>query len=132
MHIGVCTLPNQSSIFANAGFNFIELHVQRDLIPLDGDEAFQTAISAIQSSVLPCPVANCFIPGSHKITGSDADFDLLESYVTVAVTRAYLAGIDTIVFGSGGPAIYTIEDKKGKSGRTIEWLCPAPLSEEQT
>ena len=37
-----------------------------------------------------------------------------------------------IVFGSGGPAIYTIEDKKGKSGRTIEWLCPAPLTEEQT
>jgi len=37
-----------------------------------------------------------------------------------------------IVFGTGGPAIYTIEDKKGKSGRTIEWLCPAPLTEEQT
>ena len=37
-----------------------------------------------------------------------------------------------MVFGSGGPAIYTIEDKKGKSGRTIEWLCPAPLTEEQT
>ena len=37
-----------------------------------------------------------------------------------------------IVFGSGGPPIYTIEDKKGKSGRTIEWLCPAPLTEEQT
>ena len=37
-----------------------------------------------------------------------------------------------IVFGTGGPAIYTIEDKKGKSGRTIEWLCLAPLTEEQT
>ena len=37
-----------------------------------------------------------------------------------------------ILFGAGGPAIYTIEDKKGKSGRTIEWRCPAPLTEEQT
>jgi D-alanine-D-alanine ligase len=37
-----------------------------------------------------------------------------------------------IVFGTRGPAIYTIEDKRGKSGRTIEWRCPAPLTEEQT
>ncbi len=36
-----------------------------------------------------------------------------------------------IVFGGGGPAIYTIEDKLGKSGRTLQWLCPAPLTEEQ-
>lgn len=34
-----------------------------------------------------------------------------------------------IVFGEGGPNIYTIEDKKGKSGREIQWLCPAPLDE---
>ncbi|MGB2906390.1 MAG: ATP-grasp domain-containing protein [Candidatus Aminicenantaceae bacterium] len=37
-----------------------------------------------------------------------------------------------IVFGEEGPDIYTIEDKKGKSGRTIDWLCPAPLGEELT
>jgi D-alanine-D-alanine ligase len=37
-----------------------------------------------------------------------------------------------IVFGDSGPAIYTIEDKRGKSGRKLQTLCPAPLSEEQT
>lgn len=37
-----------------------------------------------------------------------------------------------IVFGKGGPAIYTIEDKKGKSGRTIDWICPAPIGEKLT
>ncbi len=37
-----------------------------------------------------------------------------------------------IVFGAEGPAIYTIEDKKGKSGRKIDWLCPAPIGEELT
>jgi D-alanine-D-alanine ligase len=37
-----------------------------------------------------------------------------------------------IVFGEGGPAIYTIEDKRGKSGRTIDWICPAPLEEKLT
>lgn len=35
-----------------------------------------------------------------------------------------------IVFGEGGPAIYTIEDKRGKSGRSIDWLCPAPIGED--
>lgn len=37
-----------------------------------------------------------------------------------------------IVFGKGGPEIYTIEDKKGKSGRTIDWICPAPIGEKLT
>jgi D-alanine-D-alanine ligase len=37
-----------------------------------------------------------------------------------------------IVFGDSGPAIYTIEDKRGRSGRKLQTLCPAPLSAEQT
>jgi D-alanine-D-alanine ligase len=37
-----------------------------------------------------------------------------------------------IAFGGGGPAIYTIEDKLGNSGRTLQWLCPAPLTKEQS
>ncbi|MFC1888222.1 ATP-grasp domain-containing protein [Thermodesulfobacteriota bacterium] len=37
-----------------------------------------------------------------------------------------------IIFGKGGPQIYTIKDKKGTSGREIEWLCPAPLGDELT
>lgn len=37
-----------------------------------------------------------------------------------------------IVFGKSGPPIYTIKDKKGESGREIQWLCPAPIGEELT
>lgn len=37
-----------------------------------------------------------------------------------------------IVFGSQGLQIYTIEDKKGQSGREIEWRCPAPLGDAIT
>ena len=33
-------------------------------------------------------------------------------------------------FGADGPQIYTYEDKTGRSGRTIEPLCPAPISAE--
>lgn len=35
-----------------------------------------------------------------------------------------------IIFGKGGPSIYTIEDKKGVSGREIQWACPAPIGNE--
>ena len=35
-------------------------------------------------------------------------------------------------FGTDGPQIYTYEDKTGRSGRTIEPICPAPISDELT
>jgi D-alanine-D-alanine ligase len=34
-----------------------------------------------------------------------------------------------IDFGKKGPAIYTLEDKRGTSGREVRHLCPAPVSE---
>jgi D-alanine-D-alanine ligase len=37
-----------------------------------------------------------------------------------------------IIFGKGGPDIYTIEDKRGHSGRKIDWICPAPIGEKLT
>jgi len=37
-----------------------------------------------------------------------------------------------IIFGEPGVRIYTIEDKKGTSGRQIDWMCPAPIGEELT
>ncbi len=35
-------------------------------------------------------------------------------------------------FGTEGPAIYTYEDKTGRSGRQISPICPAPIGEELT
>ena len=35
-----------------------------------------------------------------------------------------------IVISGEGPNIYTIEDKRGKSGRTVDWLCPAPIGKK--
>lgn len=37
-----------------------------------------------------------------------------------------------LVFGEGGPSVYTYEDKVGKSGREVRPVCPAPVSEETT
>ncbi|MHC5112186.1 MAG: ATP-grasp domain-containing protein [Planctomycetota bacterium] len=35
-----------------------------------------------------------------------------------------------LLFGSGGPSIYTFEDKTGQSGRTISHRCPADIGDE--
>ncbi len=35
-----------------------------------------------------------------------------------------------LIFDASGPAIYTYEDKTGRSGRSISHACPAPIGEE--
>lgn len=102
MKLGVCTTLGNSSIIKNVGYDFVELHVQRDLVTLEDDTIYATALDALQSSSLPCPVANCFIPGHLKLTGRGVDYKILENYVETTLKRAKMAGMDTIVFGSGG------------------------------
>ncbi len=36
-----------------------------------------------------------------------------------------------LIFGEGGPPIYTIDDKRRRSDREIDYLCPAPITEKQ-
>ena len=102
MELGVCADPKFGSALADAGFTFIELHVQNNLKTMEDETAFEAEWARIQTSPLPAPVANCFVPGSLKITGPEADPAQLQAYVEVALSRAARAGMDTIVFGSGG------------------------------
>jgi sugar phosphate isomerase/epimerase len=119
MKIGVCASPEKATGFLEAGFEFVELHVQQHLKTMEDNEAFANALSAIKASVLPCCVANCFVPGSLKITGENVDFGALERYVTTALTRAHVAGIDTIVFGSGGARQIPDGFDRGKAWRQL-------------
>lgn len=102
MEYGVCTTPDSAGVLAAAGFDFVELHVQRDLKTLDGEDAFLPALDAIRGMPLSAPVANCFVPSQLKITGPDVDRELLRAYAETAFERAARAGLDVIVFGSGG------------------------------
>lgn len=102
MKLGLCAGPDFGPVAAAAGFDFVELHVQNHLKTLEDEAAFAPMLAEILASPVPYPVANCFVPGSFKITGPDVNMTALEQYVTVAFERAERAGIDTIVFGSGG------------------------------
>jgi sugar phosphate isomerase/epimerase len=102
MKLGVCADPQYGAALADAGFEFLELHVQNHLKTLEDETAFEAERARIQGTPIRALAANCFVPGSLKITGSDVNMGKLEEYVDIALSRAERAGIETIVFGSGG------------------------------
>jgi len=102
MKYGVCAPIESASILAAAGYDLIELHVQRDLKTTEGEDAFAPMLANIREAAVPAMAANCFVPGDLKITGPAVDPDALEAYASTAFERAARAGIETIVFGSGG------------------------------
>ena len=102
MQFGVCGDMKMASIAACAGFDYAEWSVPDLLKPQEPEEAFQASLEAIRAAALPYPVSNGFVPGELKITGPDADLAVLETYVATAMARAERAGVEVIVFGSGG------------------------------
>lgn len=102
MKYGVCTGLENAHVFESAGYDFIELNVQVHLMPEKSDDDFADVLESIKKSPLPCLCANGFIPAHLKITGPNVQPDALSKYVDTACRRASEAGIEKIVFGSGG------------------------------
>ena len=102
MEFGVCGQPDIASVLGEVGYDFVEVHVQRDLKTDGTAEEFQPLLDQLRVAAVPVTAANCFVPGDLKITGPNVDMDALTRYVQTAFDRASQAGIDTIVFGSGG------------------------------
>lgn len=102
MKFGVCCAPGSAAAAAKAGFDFIEGAVGGFLKPREPQAAFQAALDEVRAAPLPCPVVNCFVPGDLKITGPAVNLPALRDYVTTVFERAEQAGVEVIVFGSGG------------------------------
>lgn len=102
MRFGVCGDVSLAAAAARASYDFAEWSVHALLRPRESDDAFRASLDALPAAGLPYPVANCFVPGDLKITGPEVDNAALESYVTTAMRRAERAGVQVIVFGSGG------------------------------
>jgi sugar phosphate isomerase/epimerase len=100
--IGVCTSVKNAEVLRKAGASFIEEGVRWFLVPHKPDSAFAPNLEAARACPLPVQAANCFLPGSLKSVGPDADHGAVLSYSETAFKRAKQVGIDTIVFGSSG------------------------------
>lgn len=101
MRFGACTSFADAPLFAEAGFDFLELNVQLFLQGGEPDSAYATEWKKAQACPLPAQAANCLVPGNLKVTGPQADPEKLASYMAVVCRRAEQAGIRTLVFGSG-------------------------------
>ncbi len=102
MKLGVFASPEDAPTLAQAGFDYVEISMVRDLQPEVDLEEAGSRLTSVAACALPTPVACIFLPGSYKLTGPDIDKPLLERYVRTAFARAEQAGVEIVVFGSGG------------------------------
>ena len=84
------------------GLAFVEPTVASLLRAGEGEEAFGAALAKARTAPVPPEAANCFFPGDLKNTGPDVDAAALDAWVQTSCRRAAVAGVKTLVFGSGG------------------------------
>lgn len=101
MQFGVCTSIEKSPVMKEAGWDFIEEHVQ-NLLQGHLPESEWKGPERLRAAALPVYAANCLVPGAMKITGPEADLSRLEAYMRTVLDRAARMGMKTLVFGSGG------------------------------
>ncbi len=101
MKFGVCGDLERAAAAASAGYDYAEWNVPNLLKPEDED-AFQARLAELKAAPIPYTSANGFIPGELKITGPDVNMKALTDYVATTMKRAEIAGVDIVVFGSGG------------------------------
>lgn len=101
MRLGCCGELEQAGEIRDAGFDFLEVNVQK---VLRGDEPSATwDATAPDPAKLPLPIeaANCLVPASKPIIGPARDFTSLQDYMQRVAKRAQQLGLRTLVFGSG-------------------------------
>jgi len=102
MQFGVCGDISLAATAAQASYDYAEWSVPALLKPRESEDAFRASLDALHGASLPYPVLNCFVPGDLKITGPGVDKPALKDYVSKSMVRAEAAGVEIIVFGSGG------------------------------
>jgi sugar phosphate isomerase/epimerase len=98
---GVCTSPDNALKLKDAGYHYVEAGVQKFLVPLENNDAFEANLKSLADAPIPVYACNSFIPNSLKCVGPDADPQAILAYAQTAFDRAKKAGVKHIVFGSG-------------------------------
>lgn len=100
--IGVCTSFSNAQMLKSFGYSYIEESVGNFLVPLKSDETFDEILKNASNSAIKIKVCNSFIPGTLKCVGPDAAHLEILKYMETVFSRAQKAGVEYIVFGSGG------------------------------
>lgn len=100
--IGICTNLANGEKMQQYGYAYVEEGVSRFLVPTKPEEEFEALLSEAASSPLPVKACNSFIPGNLKSVGDEAVHQKILEFAETAFRRAQRAGVEIIVFGSGG------------------------------
>ncbi|MBX2917177.1 MAG: sugar phosphate isomerase/epimerase [Cyclobacteriaceae bacterium] len=101
--LGVATSINHDSILNKAGYKFMVEAVPQILSPVSvSDSAFHYKLNQLKKLALPVYALNIFIPGELKLVGPNVNEQTILDYTQKVFTRCKQAGINLIVFGSGG------------------------------
>lgn len=112
MKIGVCCGFDNIAVAAECGYDYIETNFRN--LAESSEEEYEKFRAELITNNITCEAANCFLPGSMKVTGENTDYDAIKKYLSIGYKRAAEVGIKVVVFGSGGarsiPAGYSYKD----------------------
>jgi len=100
--IGICTSVSNADMLASHGYTYIEESVGQLLMPTKSEEKFNEMLQQAQNAAIPVKACNNFIPGYLKSVGPNAVHPEILEFMETAFQRAQKAGVEHIVFGSGG------------------------------
>jgi sugar phosphate isomerase/epimerase len=128
--IGVCTSVSNADMLAAHGYTFVEESVGRFLMPAKSEEEFNEMLQQAQNAAIPVKACNSFIPGSLKSVGPETVHTEILEYMEIAFQRAQKAGVEYIVFGSGGSRAVPEGFSKDEALRQFTDLCSkmAPIA----
>ncbi len=126
--LGICTGFEHAELLASYGYSFLEPGVGWFLMPDRSDEEFAETLQRALDSPVPPRACNGFIPGHLKSVGPDAVHDKILAYAETAFRRAQMAGIEVIVFGSGGsrriPEGFSENDARNQFVQLLSEMAP--------
>ena len=121
--IGVCTQVSNANMLAKNGYDFIEESVRNFLMPTKSEEEFNEVLRKAKNAPIPVKACNNFIPGSLKSVGPDAVHPEILEFVETTFRRAQIAGVEFIVFGSGGSRVIPEGFPKEEARKQFISLC---------
>lgn len=130
--IGVATSISNIGILASAGYSYVEESVREFLVPAESDSVFEKKLSLLKESKLPVEACNSFIPGNLKCVGPKPAYEEILKFGETAFRRARMAGVKTIVFGSGGARTIPDDFSREEAKQQFISLCKqlAPVAQK--
>ena len=126
--IGISTTISNNGILADKGYSFVEENVGGFLVPAESDAVFEQKLALLKESRLPVEACNSFLPGNLKCVGPSPAHEEILKFGETVFRRARMAGIKTIVFGSGGaraiPEGFSREEAKQQFISICKQLAP--------